>query len=157
MTIRRYEAADRQACIAIFKSNMPQFFAPSELGDFEFWLDGQDAGMVVYREAMAEHYYVAEQDGSIVACGGFFIPKDSTMANMTWGMVDQWLHRQGIGSRMFRHRLQQIRTLYPGYAVSLDTTQYSYSFFEKEGFRVIKITNDFYAPGMHRYDMEIGE
>jgi len=35
----------------------------------------------------------------------------------------------------------------------MDTTQFSYSFFEKYGFKIEKITENFYALGMHRYDM----
>ncbi len=40
--IRPYVAEDRSACIQIFKSNCPQYFANSELIDFEVWLNGQD-------------------------------------------------------------------------------------------------------------------
>jgi ribosomal protein S18 acetylase RimI-like enzyme len=37
--------------------------------------------------------------------------------------------------------------------VGVDTTQFSYGFFERFGFKTTKITEDFYEKGMHRYDM----
>ena len=40
-----------------------------------------------------------------------------------------------------------------GAPVLIDTTQFSYPFFEKFGFETTKITKDFYAAGMDRYDM----
>lgn len=156
MEIRPYEPRDRAQCIAIFESNMPLFFAPSELADLEFWLNGQDEKRVVYKEAAAEHYYVVEQNNVIVASGGFFIPKEGVVANMTWGMVDHNLHKMGIGTALFKFRLEQIQNLYPGYSISLDTTKHSFRFFEKIGFKVVEITNDFYMEGMHRYDMVSG-
>lgn len=153
MVYRQYKSTDRKACIEIFSSNVPRFFDTEELTDFETWLNGQDAGRLAYKQTKEEHYYVAEQDNKIIACGGFYIPRDETRANMVWGMVDNSLHKQGIGRKFLEYRINLIKKLFPDYIISLDTTQYSYKFFEKLGFKLTKVTKDYYAKDLDRYDM----
>jgi ribosomal protein S18 acetylase RimI-like enzyme len=153
IVIREYECTDRDACIAIFKSNIPNFFAENELAFFITWLDAQDEEQVAYKNAMEQDYFVAVQEGRIVGCGGFYITRDDKVARLAWGMVDNSLHKQGIGKALLIHRISSIEILFPGYKITLDTTQHSCGFFEKLGFKTEKITKDFYAPGMDRYDM----
>jgi len=153
MKFRAYLPSDRSACIALFKSNMPKFFDPIELPLYEGWLDAQDQSVIALKENRAEHYFVAERDGTIVACGGLCIREAKDAVSMAWGMVDNSLHKQGIGKAFLEFRIRTAQELYPGFEIELDTTQHSYTFFEKYGFRVVKITEDAYAPGMHRYDM----
>ena len=157
MTIRPYAPADRAACLAIFESNMPRYFVPEELPGFARWLDAQDAGQLAYAESLAELYFVVEDDGQVVACGGLGIYLDQPLLTMAWGMVRNDSQHQGIGRALLRHRLQLAETTYPSYAVVLDTSQHTYPFFEKLGFQVTKITPDGYAPGLHRYDMQAAE
>jgi N-acetylglutamate synthase and related acetyltransferases len=147
MLIRLYTAADRQACIAAFKSNMPKFFMPDELTDFENWL-----GKV---ETTNESYFVVEQDNEVIGCGGYYIEPDKQTARMTWGLVHNSLHKKGIGKALILHRIAAIKAIAPQCIIGLDTTQHSYTFFEKLGFVTTKITPDSYGEGMHRYDMEL--
>ena len=72
---------------------------------------------------------------------------------MVWGMVHNEEHRKGVGRKLMEIRIQHIQKLYPNYLISLDTTQHSFQFFERIGFATTKITIDFYATGLHRYDM----
>jgi len=154
--IRKYLPSDRSACIAIFKSNCPQYFDPEELDGLEIWLDGQDEGVIKYKTSAADHFYVFEHEGAVVACGGFYIVKDKPVANMVWGMVHNSYHKQGFGRQLFLHRVEQVALLYPAHAVLLDTSQHTYPFFERLGFVVTKITKDGYGVGLDRYDMEKG-
>lgn len=153
MTIRPYYPQDHEGCLLIFDSNIPCYFAIHEREQFEFWLRGQDEGIPAYAETKAEHYYVAEQDGELVACGGFSIVKDKPVANMTWGMVARRMHGQGMGRQLFQYRIDKIASLYHGHTIRMDTSQHTYPFFEKFGFEVTGITENSYAPGLHRYDM----
>ena len=58
MTFRPYQAADRDACLALFDANCPAFFAPNERGDYAAFLaDGGD-------------YHVALSGGRIVGAEG---------------------------------------------------------------------------------------
>lgn len=153
MLIRPYTLDDRQACIEIFKSNMPVFFAPHELGDFEDWLTAKDHAEIAYKSNESEYYYVVEMENTIVGCGGFYIPQNGGEARMAWGMVENSLHKKGIGRQFLEFRINQIRLINPEIGIALDTTQHSYRFFEKLGFKVTKIQKDAYAPGLDRYDM----
>jgi ribosomal-protein-alanine N-acetyltransferase len=150
MLIRPYTTADRQDCIAAFESNMPQFFMQHELPDFENWLQRQEKA-----DTTLEQYYVAEQDGKVIACGGYYIEPDKQSARMTWGLVHNSLHKKGIGKALILHRIKAIQSIAPSATIGLDTTQHSFSFFEKLGFVTTKITQNSYGEGMHRYDMEL--
>jgi len=153
MTFRDYKPSDRAACLELFNSNMPKFFDPVELPLYEGWLDALDKGEKVFDKNRAEHYFVAEKDGKIVACGGLCIRAEKDFASMAWGMVDNSLHKQGLGKAFLEFRIKTVGERYPGFGIELDTTQHSFGFFEKFGFRTTKITENSYAPGMHRYDM----
>jgi ribosomal-protein-alanine N-acetyltransferase len=152
LLIREYKATDRKACIDIFKSNMPLYFAANEFSLLENWLDSKDKGEIAYKNNIAEHFYVVEQDSKVVACGGFYIT-DQHNANMAWGMVNSALHRKGIGKEFLSYRIEEIKHLYPGLSISLDTSQHTYSFFVKMCFVVIKIKKDGYGKDLDRYDM----
>jgi len=154
MAIRKYKPEDRTACIAIFKSNCPEYFDPIELVGMENWLDGQDKNEITYPTSAEDHYYVLEHDGKIIACGGFYIMKDKPNANMVWGMVDKQYHRQGYGSQLFQYRLEKIKKIFPQHSATLNTSQHTYRFFMQYGFAVTKITKDGYGKGLDRYDMK---
>ncbi|HIE0527244.1 TPA: GNAT family N-acetyltransferase, partial [Stenotrophomonas maltophilia] len=61
MNLRLYRPADASACLSIFDSNVPTYFAPEERSDFERFLREQ---------AMDCAFQVIERDHRIVACGG---------------------------------------------------------------------------------------
>ena len=155
MTIRPYEPADFDACVNAFKGNMPKYFLPEELDDYTNWLENYGKG-TAYKPGSEEAYFVAEEDGLLVACGGVFMEKANGIAGMVWGMVDNRLHRQGIGRRFLLFRIEYIRRNCTTCGIRLDTTQHSRPFFEKYGFTVVKFTENGYGDGMHRYDMLLG-
>lgn len=153
MNIRAYQPADHAACLELFDSNSPQYFDPAEREYLHNWLTGKDESRHSYPNNTAEHFYVLEHEGKIVACGGFYIPEAKPVANMVWGMAHRLYHKQGFGKALFMYRVQQVHELYPYCSIVLDTSQHTYGFFEKLGFIVTLITNDAYGPGLHRYDM----
>lgn len=153
MKIRSYTPSDRAACLALFNSNVPVFFHPSELMLFESFLDAIERGESGKPTNREEHYYVLEDKDALVGCGGVCLRETGNEACMAWGMVDNALHRQGYGRELLIYRLEKMGELFPNSKVVLDTTQHSYSFFERFGFNTKKITDDFYGPGLHRYDM----
>ena len=155
MHIRPYTAADRQACLEAFRSNMPQYFAVAELPDFESWLDQQAEQAAPAPANTAEKYYVIEKSSKVIGCGGYYIELDKQTAFMTWGLIHSDYHKQGIGRELFQYRINLIQSICPTCKIVLDTSQYVSPFFQKLGFSIIKITKDFYAKGIDRYDMEL--
>ncbi|MDR6647920.1 GNAT family N-acetyltransferase [Chitinophaga ginsengisegetis] len=155
MIIRPYTPSDKPACVAAFKSNMPGFFAPAELPDFEEWLRKQDTRYTSPQKNNNEQYYVATLEEQVIGCGGYYIDTAKQEASMTWGLITHALHKQGYGKQLFLYRVHVIQSICPLCRIRLDTTQHSYPFFGKLGFVVTSITKDSYGPGLDRYDMEL--
>jgi N-acetylglutamate synthase-like GNAT family acetyltransferase len=153
MVIRPYRHTDYSHCIAAFDSNCPDFFAYHEKEEFEKLLHDLSLTTQTGDNSDDVYYYVVEKDNRAVACAGFYLPVDNEDAMLVWGMVARDYHKQGIGEKLLTYRLEKIQEFRPGARVLLDTTQLSYPFFERSGFTVSKITPDFYAPGLDRYDM----
>lgn len=153
MLLRPYLAQDRLLCTELFHGNCPKFFDSSEFAGFESWLNGQDKGQPAHPNSAGDHYYVLTIEDRVIACGGFYLIKDQSTANMAWGMVHYDFHRQGIGRRLTEHRINQVLQLYPNHSIILDTSQHTFPFYERLGFSVTKITKDAYALGLDRYDM----
>jgi ribosomal-protein-alanine N-acetyltransferase len=147
-----YKNAYKQACLAAFKSNIPLYFTPEEINDFNNFLDHR--AVPKENEIQSTFYYVLLKNNKVIGCGGFGERERDGTVTLAWGLVHSDFHKQGYGKGLLQHRLTEARNVYPTKTIYLDTTQYSYSFFEKFGFKTTKITNDFYMHGMHRYDME---
>jgi len=151
--IRTYLPEDRASCLKIFKSNCPKYFDISELNDFEIWLNGQDHQKMAYRNSKVENYFVIQNDDDVIGCGGYYIVPDTPKAGMAWGMIHHDFHKQGLGQILFRFRLDEIKKTYPRNDISLCTSQHTFRFYERFGFKVTKITNDGFAKGIDKYDM----
>ncbi len=147
LEIRAFDTRDREACLKLFDSNTPQFFAPHERAEFEAYLSDLEE-----RGPNAE-YLVLEMDGKIVACGGYYVA-DGT-AGLAWGLVGRDQHREGFGTQLLLERLRRIARVPNASEVVLDTTRQSKGFFERFGFEVVNITPDGYGAGLDRVDMRL--
>ncbi|ASS49261.1 MAG: hypothetical protein A3D31_03955 [Candidatus Fluviicola riflensis] len=147
--LRPYAPTDKESCLTAFKSNVPVFFTEDEIIDFSNFLDSLPRRFA----ENSTHYYVILVDDQIVGAGGFGDKDNTGSLSLAWGLVHNDHHKKGYGEALLKHRLDEIRRLYPSKTLVLDTTQHSYTFFEKYGFEVTKFTADFYEKGMHRYDM----
>lgn len=157
-TIRKYTKNDRAACLEVFKQNVPQYFAVKEIADFEQFLAVFEAEMTAEPTKLQTEYLVLEYNNEIIGCGGFGISHtDPTAVTFIWGFVHPKFHKEGFGKQLFLHRLAQLKTQFATLPIILDTTQFSYSFFEKYGFKTTNIQADYYAPGYDRYDMIYSE
>lgn len=153
--IRPYTPADYSRCLAIFNSNVPKFFTPGEAEDYARWLSGLGE-LPTHRYDKGElHYFVAEQSGSVLACGGWGIREGADHATLVWGAVDNEYHRLGIGHALTEFRISNFRQHYPSFPLTIDTSHHTAPFYEHFGFRTEKFTENGYAPGLHRHDMRL--
>lgn len=144
ITSRPYRPADRDACLALFDSNVPRFFDMSEREGFAGYLDDT---------AAASSYLVIERDGAIAGCGGHAIEPDGVSAALCWGMVAGSLHGEGLGRYLTEARLAAAQAD-PGITrVILNTSQHTQGFYARFGFETEKVTPDGFAPGIDRWDM----
>jgi len=145
MRIRDYTPADREACLAVFDSNVPEFFVTAEREDFAAFLD-----------TLPGPYYVLEDDaGAVLGCGGYALEPGTTRASLCWGMVRRERHRTGLGRLLFEERLARIRADGLADVVGLDTSQHTRTFYEQYGFATLRVVPDAYAPGLDRCDMRL--
>jgi predicted GNAT family N-acyltransferase len=138
---RAYTPADAAACLEIFDSNTPPFFDPSERPDFVNFLERQPCP-----------FFVLEQDGQVVACGGYGTQENGDIV-LAWGMVRHDLHKNGLGSLLLVKRIERILEENPQARIVIDTSQHSCAFFERHGFEITGQQDNYYGPNLHRIDM----
>lgn len=143
MNLRTYQTADYAGCLTIFDSNVPKFFAPHERAEFaEFLVKSTDP-----------YFVVVDELGRIMGCGGYYVNHERAAAGLTWGMVENRLHYQGIGRFLLLARLQCIAQETTVTSVFINTSQHSYGFFAKVGFVVAAIIENGFAEGLDEYKM----
>lgn len=154
--IRPYQECDKESCIQAFKTNLPEFFTIPEIAQFENWLNKLTTGSET-EPGLRFYYFVLMFEEKLIGCGGFVYHIDKNQSNFAWGLIDRSFHKKGFGKMLFDFRLKKMKEHYPTATVLLDTTQHSYTFFQKYGFVTEKYTENGYAEGMHRYDMKLQE
>lgn len=143
MIIRRFISSDKNSVLEILRANTPEFFALSEEKDFINYLDRE-----------IEDYFVVEETDKILACGGInYFPKE-VKARISWDMVDPQSHRNGIGARLMEHRIQLLKNNAEINFIEVRTSQHAYLFYEKMGFEIIQIEQNFWAEGFDLYAMK---
>lgn len=142
-TLESYGSGHRDACVAIFEGNLPEFVTRRERGQFDTFLD---IGGV--------RYFVVKTAGDVVVgCGGYHIQPGA--ARLCWGLVERSLHRRGIGRFLLCSRLLRIYEQCGATAVTMDTSQLTSAFFEPFGFKVVDRIEHGYRAGLHKLEMEL--
>jgi GNAT superfamily N-acetyltransferase len=145
MRVREYTAADRDACLAVFDTNVPAYFITEEREAFAAFLDDLPGPYLV----------IEDESGTIVGCGGYAIVPETRTADMCWGMVAHDRHGTGLGRLLLDARLDAVRADPRAEAVALNTSQHTRGFYERRGFVTERVTPDGFAPGLDRCDMRL--
>jgi len=145
VNVRSYTPQDRVACLAIFDGNTPDFFAPFERAEFAAYLDTASANYLVLETAT----------GVIIGCGGYYVKPVGGVAGLAWGMVDRAWHKRGFGRVLLEARLALLRSSPDAELVRVNTSQNSRGFFERCGFRVLRVVPSGYAQGIDRVESEL--
>lgn len=144
--LRPYAERDLAACLAVFDSNCPPYFDPTERAEYEQFLrNPADRG----------EYFVLEQRVEVVACGGVWTAQDIdlTYGGLSWGMVRAGLHGQGLGSQLTRFRLDLLRARLEVREVRIDTSQHTERYYARHGFVTVQRRPDGFAPGLDELKM----
>lgn len=141
-TFRAYQAGDREACLAIFDANCPEYFAENERDEYAEFLD-----------AMSDGYEVCEVGGLVVAAFGL-LTNDDGENRLCWIMLDPNTQGGGLGTAIMQHVISRggdsgMRM------IEIAASHKSAPFFARFGARKINYTEDGWGPGMHRIDMEL--
>lgn len=143
ISIKPYVAADRDACIAVLRSNTPEHFLARDEHDFAQFLD-----------KLPGPYFVVREAETVVSCGGIALNSDRISAALCWGMVAAHKHRCGIGSVLLEHRKCEFLSVHPNVgALTIHTTQKVEAFYARHGFVVNQRKVDGYGPGLDHVEM----
>lgn len=143
ISIRPYRAEDKAQLIQLIRSNTPEYFAPEEEADFVSYLDNE-----------IEDYFVVEQKGEIVGCGGVNYAESRSVGIISWGMIHPGFQGKRIGTVLLQYRLDFLKNTGSVKRITVRTSQLTYGFYEKNGFRLIDTKKDFWAEGLDLCCME---
>lgn len=141
-TFRQYRSEDREACLAIFDANCPDFFLPNERDDFAEFLG-----------EMHDGYEVCDVDGSVAAAFGL-VPNDKGENRLCWIMINPIAQGGGLGSAIMQ-RIISLGRNSRSPVIGIAASHKSAPFFARFGAEQIDYIEDGWGPGMHRVDMEI--
>lgn len=142
---RPYITDDFSACLTIFDTNVPDYFAPEERADcYEF---------LTTINLDTAPYWVFAQEENIIACGGLIIHAERKQARLAWGMVHNHFHGKGLGTKLTKVRINFAFKTPNIKEIGLETSQHTKAFYEKIGFRVTSIKKDGFAKGFDCYEM----
>lgn len=142
MTILPYSSDFLSACLSIFESNKPKFFHEDERPLFINYL----------LRSPQEQYWVVRNEQRIIACGGIY-EDDIDVAGLSWGMVHQNFHGKGIGKELTSFRIQKMKEVFPGHRYKIETSQHTFGFYEKMGFRSSHVVKDGFGLGLDKIVM----
>lgn len=147
IAIRPYAEADREAALAIFDSNLPEYFGVGEREWFADSLDDLDGPA-----------FLVTVDGEAAAFGGYEVWDYYNKALLVWGMAARRHHKSGLGRLLLFERLLRIaRERPPTRYVTVDTSPLVSPFFRHCGFELTSVWAGGYRSGldMHelRYDL----
>jgi GNAT superfamily N-acetyltransferase len=138
--VRSFRPSDRDACLALFDANAPQYFGHNERQEFAAFLDG-----------LPPTFLVAERDLSgLLACGGIEIYPDRGEAEFRWVMVAPSAQKRGLGRVLMllgaRHLVERTAIR----SILAYTTPQSAAFFGRLGFptEIVRDELDYWTEGL---------
>ena len=138
LAITRYHSTDLEKVVELFRENVPDFFDSSE-----------ETHLRSYLVSFPENYFLL-QDGTLIACGGFTIDRNKGVARISWDFVSSKLQRRGYGSMLLKHRIERISEVPDISTIEVLTSQFSFRYYQKHGFKVLFSVKDHWAEG---YDL----
>lgn len=142
--IRSYCKKDKSTLIELLRQNTPDYFDPSEERDFIKYLDHE-----------VEDYFVYEEHSKIIGAGGINYFLEDKTARISWDIVNIESQGRGIGKKLTQYRINHLKRNPKIEMISVRTSQHAYKFYEKMGFELVKIKNDYWAQNFDLYLMEL--
>ncbi len=142
--IRAYNQIDKEKLLEIFKLNTPKYFDKKETEDFKKYL-----------EQNGETYLTIEENNEIVGGTGYYVNESDKSGRITWIFFDPNYSGKGLGRKAVEHCLKLLSNDKRVEKFIVTTSQFAYSFFEKFGYRTIRIEKGYWGKGLDLYEMEM--
>ena len=115
----------------------------------------EEKEFIEYLDHLREDYFVFEENGVVIGCGGInYFLKDNS-ARISWDMIHPDFHGRGIGKKLTLHRINKIKENPNINLIAVRTSQLAYKFYGKMGFELKSVEKDFWAEGLDLYLMEM--
>lgn len=142
LEIRKYTKADKSALLNIISLNVPEYFAESEIEDYNLYLEDE-----------VEDYFVVIESGVIVGAGGINYKLNEATAYISWDVIHPDYQNKGIGKTLLNYRINLISGNANIHKTVVRTSQLVYRFYEKNGFGLKEVHHDYWAKGFDMYYM----
>lgn len=142
-SLRPYRGADHDAVLAVFASNTPAFFAPSEALEFAAFL----------REPRSDLMVATSEAADTIGFGAAYC-RTADEGGLAWGMVQRDWHRKGVGQALLDARVAHLRTRGVR-QIRVHSSPYSAGFFSRSGFVVVAVVTNGFAPGIDQVTMRL--
>lgn len=142
--IQPYEKTDKADVINLFRLNTPLYFSSEEEEDLIYFLENE-----------REQYYVVSINKEIVGCGGYNLSEDKSTGIICWDIVHPNFQGKSIGRNLLNYRITQIKNTKNIRKITVRTSQLVYQFYEKQGFELVEIVQDYWSKGFHLYRMDL--
>lgn len=142
--IRPYEESHKADVINLFRLNTPIYFSTEEEDDLIYFLENE-----------REQYYVVSINGEIVGCGGYNFSEDKSTGIICWDIVHPNFQGKSIGRSLLNYRITQIKNVKSIRKITVRTSQMVYPFYEKQGFELKEIVQDYWSIGFDLYLMDL--
>ena len=142
--IRQFQVSDKSALLRLINLNTPKYFAVNEKVDFEHYLENE-----------RELYFVLIVETKIVGCGGINFEEEESIGIISWDMIHPEFHGKGFGKQLLDYRLAELNSKKSVKKIIVRTSQLTYRFYEKAGFKIVEIIPNYWAEGFDLYSMEM--
>lgn len=144
VAVRRYTEADSAAVLAIFDSNLPEYFGQGDRAWLEETLEEPDGPA-----------FLVAVDGVPAAFGGYEVWEHYNKALLFWGMAARRFHGAGLGKLLLFERLLHVATAaVPATRyVTVDTSPLVSPFFQRCGFELMGVWPQGYRSGMDMHEL----
>ena len=142
INIRPYKPDDAESLLEIFDTNVPAYFHSSERQE-----------LVEYLDEEREDYFVIEYQNTVVGAGGINYIEAEGQARLSWDFIHASYHGQGLGRLLVEHRINWVLSKTAYRQMIVRTAQFTYLFYAKFGFSLVRTEPDYWAKGYDLYLM----
>jgi len=142
LEIRKFRPQYRDCLEEILLSNVPLYFAVHEVDEWKTFLNEH-----------ADSYFVLLHREGVIGAGGYFFPNNKT-ARLSWDFLLPEYQGKGFGKFLLQYRLKRVMMYGEVICIEVWTSQHAFRFYEKAGFVVREITENYWDKGLHLYLME---
>ncbi|MBI1838385.1 MAG: GNAT family N-acetyltransferase [Flavobacteriia bacterium] len=144
ITIRAYSASDKNEIVNLIQLNTPQYFSIEEESELIHYLDHE-----------LELYYVIEFNSKIVGSGGINFSDDKKIGKISWDILHPEFQGKSLGKKLVQYRIEQLKQIESIQKIIVRTSQLVYKFYEKQGFELQEIIENYWADGFDLYSMTL--